>query len=199
MARRRRLRRAFFARDPLALAPALLNTVLVHDDPAVGPVGARIVEVEAYRGSRDPGSHAYHGRTPRNATMFGPPGHLYVYFTYGMHWCANVVAASPPGDAGAVLLRSGEPLLGVEAMRARRPGARTDRDLCRGPGRFAQALGLTAEHDGTDLTTGPLGLYDDGSPPPARPGRSTRIGLAGGRGDERRWRFFVPGSRFLSR
>jgi DNA-3-methyladenine glycosylase len=194
----RRLTRAFYARDPLELAPLLLNQLLVHDGPE-GRVAARIVEVEAYRGSRDPGSHAFRGETPRNAVMFGPPGRLYVYFTYGMHWCANVVALGRPGDAGAVLLRAGEPFEGVELMRTRRPAARRDRDLCSGPARLAQALAIGKAENGASLLRGPLGVYDDGVPPPRRPGRSTRIGLAPGRGDDKRWRFFVPGNEHVSR
>jgi DNA-3-methyladenine glycosylase len=194
----RRLTRAFYARPPLELAPLLLNKVLVHDSPE-GRVAARIVEVEAYRGSQDPGSHAYRGRTPRNAVMFGPPGRLYVYFTYGMHWCANVVALAPAGDAGAVLLRAGEPVEGVDLMRLRRPAARRDRDLCSGPARLAQALGIAAEENGATLLRGPLGLFDDGVPPPRRPGRSTRVGLAPGRGEDAPWRFFVPGNEHVSR
>jgi DNA-3-methyladenine glycosylase len=197
--RRTRLTRAFFARDPRALAPDLLNKLLVHRDPDEGVVAARIVEVEAYRGSLDPGSHAYRGRTARNATMFGPPGRLYVYFTYGMHWCANVVAAAPPGDAGAVLLRAGEPIDGLDVIRRRRPRARRDTDLCSGPARLAQALGLDRAHDGATLLTGPLGVFDDGVPPPRRPGRSTRIGLAAGRGDDLRLRWYVAGNPHVSR
>ncbi len=123
MTRGRALPRAFFARDARVLAPLLLGKVLEHDDPAVGLLRVRIVEVEAYAGAEDPGSHAYRGPTPRNATMFGPAGHLYVYFTYGMHWCANVVAGEP-GTASAVLLRAAAPLEGVEVLRARRPKAR---------------------------------------------------------------------------
>jgi DNA-3-methyladenine glycosylase len=194
----RRLTRAFYAHDPLELAPRLLNKVIAHDGPG-GRVSARIVEVEAYRGARDPGSHAYRGRTARNAVMFGPPGRLYVYFTYGMHWCANVVALGPPGDAGAVLLRAGEPLEGIELMRARRPAARRDRDLCSGPARLAQALALGRAEDGASLLRGPLGCFDDGVPPPRRPGRSTRVGLAAGRGEGKRWRWFVPGNEHVSR
>jgi DNA-3-methyladenine glycosylase len=200
MARRpTRLTRAFFARDPRALAPALLNKLIVHRDPAVGRIAVRIVEVEAYRGAVDPGSHAFRGRTARNAAMFGPPGRLYVYFTYGMHWCANVVAAAPPGDAGAVLLRAGEPVAGIDAIRARRPRARRDTDLCSGPARLAQALGLDRSHDGVTLLTGTLGVFDDGVPPPSRPGRSTRIGLAPGRGDDLRLRWFVAGNPHVTR
>jgi DNA-3-methyladenine glycosylase len=194
----RRLTRAFYTRDALELAPLLLNKVLVHDEPE-GRVAVRIVEVEAYRGSRDPGSHAYRGRTPRNSSMFGPPGRLYVYFTYGMHWCANVVALAPPGDAGAVLLRAGEPVEGVDAIRARRPAVRRDRDLCSGPARLTQALGIGPGDDGASLLRGGLAILDDGVAPPRRPGRSARIGLARGRGEQARWRWFVAGSEHLSR
>jgi DNA-3-methyladenine glycosylase len=194
----RRLTRAFFARDSLELAPLLLNKVLVHDEPD-GRVAARIVEVEAYRGARDPGSHAYRGRTPRNDVMFGPPGRLYVYFTYGMHWCANVVGLGPDGDASAVLLRAGEPVAGLDVMRARRGAARRERELCSGPARLAQALGLGRSDNGASLVRGPLGVYDDGVPPPGRPGRSPRVGLGAGRGDTVRWRFFVRGNEHVSR
>jgi DNA-3-methyladenine glycosylase len=194
----RRLTRAFYARPPLELAPLLLNKLIVHDS-AEGRVAARIVEVEAYRGSQDPGSHAYRGETPRTAVMFGPPGRLYVYFTYGMHWCANVVALAPAGDAGAVLLRAGEPVDGIDLMRVRRPAARRDRDLCSGPARLAQALGLARAENGATLLRGPLGLYDDGVDPPRRPGRSTRVGLAPGRGEDKPWRYFVPGNPHVSK
>ena len=156
-------------------------------------VAARIVEVEAYRGAVDPASHAYRGRTARNASMFGPPGRLYVYFVYGMHWCANVVAAAPPDDAGAVLLRAATPLDGLDAMRTRRPAARTDRELCAGPARLTSAFGLGRAHDGIDLVRGPIGIHDDGTPSPARPRRSPRVGLRAGRGDRERWRWYVPG------
>jgi DNA-3-methyladenine glycosylase len=148
------------------------------------------VEVEAYCGARDPASHAFRGRRPRNATMFGPPGHLYVYFTYGMHWCANVVCETD-GIAGAVLLRGGEPHEGIDVMWARRPKVRRERDLTSGPARLTQALGLTGDDDGTDLVTGPVRIYDDGTAPPRRPGRSTRVGLRVGEGDQDRWRWFV--------
>ena len=192
------LPRRFYARDPRELAPELLNKVLAHDEPGVGRVSARIVEVEAYAGAEDPGSHAYRGRTRRNATMFGPPGVLYVYFTYGMHWCANIVAGTEE-VAGAVLLRAGAPLEGLDVMRARRGGATGDRALCSGPARLAQALGITGAFDGADLRHGPLRLLDDGVPPPAEPGVSARIGLREGRGHEHRWRWFVPGDANVSR
>jgi DNA-3-methyladenine glycosylase len=187
-----RLTRAFYDRDPRELAPELLNKVLVSTEAGTR-VAARIVEVEAYRGSADPASHAYRGRTPRNATMFGRPGHLYLYFVYGMLWCANVVAAAPPDDAGAVLLRAATPLDGLDLMRARRPAARRDRELCAGPARLADAFGLDRAHDGVDLVRGPFAVHDDGTPPPARPVRTTRVGLRAGRGDRDRLRWFVPG------
>jgi DNA-3-methyladenine glycosylase len=200
--RGRTLARSFYRRDSRALAPALLNKVLVHEHPVDGRLAVRIVEVEAYAGSRDPASHAYRGETPRNRTMFGPPGHLYVYFTYGMHFCMNVVgeeAGSVRGDASAVLLRAGAPLVGMDAMRARRAAARRDRDLASGPGRLAEALGIARAHDGLDLTRGPVRLLDDGVAPPSRPGRSTRVGLRPGRGDTQRWRWWVPGDDNVSR
>lgn len=198
--RGRTLPRSFYDRDSRELAPLVLGKVLVHDDPVAGPVAARIVEVEAYCGSEDPGSHAYRGPTARNATMFGPPGHLYVYFTYGMHWCANVVARSAKrGDASAVLLRAGAPVLGVETMRARRAGARSDRFLCAGPARLTQALGLDGAFDGVDLVRGEVRLLDDGVAPPADPIVTTRVGLRPGRGDRSPWRWYVRDDPNVSR
>ena len=157
------------------------------------------MEVEAYRGSDDPGSHAFRGMTKRTTTMFGPPGHLYVYFTYGMHWCANVVADSPANEASAVLLRAAAPVDGIEVMRARRLKARRDRDLCAGPARLCQAFAITGDFDGTDLTRGALRIVDDGVAPPQSPGVTTRVGLAKGRGDESPWRFLVPDDPNISR
>lgn len=187
------LDRGFYARDARSLAPLLLNKVLVHHDPDVGRLAVRIVEVEAYAGAEDEGSHGFRGLTKRNAAMFGPPGHLYVYFTYGMHWCANVVAGEE-GECSGVLLRAAAPVTGIETMRARRAAARTDTDLCSGPARLTQALGLGGGHDGIDLTLtrGAVRLLDDGVPPPADPVVTTRVGLRAGRGDEHPWRFFVP-------
>ena len=167
--RPRALPRRWYARDSREVAPELLNKVLVHHEPGSSRVAVRIVEVEAYAGSEDAGSHGYRGMTPRTATMFGPPGHLYVYFTYGMHWCANVVTGDS-GTCSAVLLRAGAPLSGLEVMRGRRGAARRDRELGSGPARLAQALGLGPEHDGADVTRGILRIVDDGMPPPARPG-----------------------------
>ena len=145
--------------DPLEVAPRLLGAVLTH-----GGVSVRITEVEAYAGPRDPGSHAYRGQTARNAVMFGPPGHLYVYFVYGMHFCANLVTG-PEGDPGAVLLRAGEVVAGLDVARERRPASR-DRDLARGPARLCRVLGIDLSHNGmrpelvagepvTALSTGP--------------------------------------------
>lgn len=176
------VRRSELAGDPEEVAPWLLHKVLV-----VGQRAARIVEVEAYRGEDDPASHAYRGMTARNATMFGRAGLLYVYFTYGMHWCANVVCGAE-GSARAVLLRAGRPLAGLSAMRAARPAARSDRDLCSGPAKLCQALGVTGVLDGADLVAGRrVRLVDDGTPPPARPGRGRRVGVTAGADLLLRW------------
>ena len=190
----RPLPRRFFAVDSRDLAPLLLNKLLARRD-RVG----RIVEVEAYAGAVDPASHAFRGRTSRNATMFGPPGHLYVYFTYGMHFCANVVCGGD-GEASAVLLRGLTPVAGLEEMRvARGLAARLDRDLCSGPGKLCQALGLDRSHDGADLVTGDRGVQvlDDGTAPPDAPGVSGRVGLSVAA--DVPWRFYVPGAVGLSR
>jgi DNA-3-methyladenine glycosylase len=192
------LPRRFYRRDPREVAPELLNKLLVRGE-RVG----RIVEVEAYVGSIDAGSHAYRGPTARNATMFGPPGHMYVYFTYGMHWCANVVCGEV-GVGHAVLLRALAPVAGVESMRALRgPAVRRDRDLCNGPAKLCQAFGIDRSLDGADLVTGRPGgvvLGDDGTPPPDGPalGQSARIGLAHGKGHEHPWRWFVEGDPHVS-
>ena len=186
-----RLPRSFYRRDPRVVAPELLNKVLVHGERA-----GRIVEVEAYAGAEDPGSHAYRGRTARNATMFGRPGLLYVYRSYGIHWCANAVCGDEE-EGVAVLLRALAPLSGLDEMRAARGGV-PDRDLCRGPGRLCQALGLTRAHDGADLVTADRGPFvgDDGTPPPAEPAVTRRVGLTAGA--EHPWRWFVPGERHVS-
>jgi DNA-3-methyladenine glycosylase len=192
--RPRPLPRAFYDRDVHLVAADLLGKVLVGPDGASG----RIVEVEAYAGPDDPGSHGYRGETPRTRVMFGPPGHLYVYFSYGMHWCANVVCG-PSGTCAAVLLRALAPLDGLPLMRARRPSARRDRDLCSGPAKLCQALGIDKAHDGADVVRGDRGvvLLDDGTPPPREPVRTTRIGLSAGA--DLPWRLFVPGDPNVSR
>ena len=174
------------------MAPALLGKVLV-----AGARSGRIVEVEAYCGDLDPAAHSYRNRSARNEVMFGPAGHLYVYFTYGMHWCANAVCGEI--DEGvAVLLRALAPLTGLDAMRRTRGGV-DDRDLCRGPARLCQALGLDRGHDGADLVTGGGGVWigDDGVRSPADPVVTTRVGLS--RNADAPWRWYVSGSRFVSR
>ena len=191
----RPLPRRFYARDAVSVARAILGRLLVHDTPA-GRISGVVVEAEAYRGSRDPASHAYRGRTPRNATMFGRPGHAYVYFTYGMHHCLNLVTGRE-GTAAAVLVRALEPVDGVALMRARRGGPAGDARLARGPGNVARCLGLTREHDGLDLTHGPLWLSDA---PARRHGRriasGPRVGIRVGL--EHRWRFFLGGHPCVS-
>jgi DNA-3-methyladenine glycosylase len=192
----RTLPRSFYARDPRMVAPELLGKLLVHDGPG-GRRSGRIVEVEAYCGGEDSGSHAYRGLTARNRTMFGPPGHLYVYFTYGMHWCANAVCGDD-GEGVAVLLRALAPVEGVEAMRAARPRTRRDRDLTSGPAKLCQALGLDRAYDGADLVTADRGVRvaDDGVAPPAHPVQTTRIGLSAGQ--DHPWRWCVPGDPHVS-
>jgi DNA-3-methyladenine glycosylase len=189
----RPLPRAFFDRDAPTVAPQLLNKILAAADGRAG----RIVEVEAYAGAIDPAAHTYRGKTPRNATMFGPPGHMYVYFTYGMHWCCNCVCG-PEGDGSGVLIRALEPLHGIERMRTARRAALRDRDLCRGPARLTQALGINGAQDGIDLVLARHGfaIVDDGTPPPADVAGGPRIGIRVG--TELPWRWRVPGSPYVS-
>jgi DNA-3-methyladenine glycosylase len=191
------LERDFYRRDPRAVAPELLGKLLVRTDDSGLVRAGRIVEVEAYCGGEDPGSHAYRGETARNRTMFGPPGGLYVYFTYGMHWCSNVVCGES-GVGVAVLLRALAPVAGVSEMWPARPAARRERDLCSGPAKLCQALGLDRAFDGADLVTGDRGVVvaDDGTPPPAEPVQTTRIGLSAGA--EHPWRWYVPGDPNVS-
>lgn len=191
------LPREFFARSPLVVAEALLNKVLVVSDEPDQTVAGRIVETEAYAGADDPGSHGYRGVTPRTEIMFGAPGHLYVYFTYGMHWCANAVA-DDDGACAAVLIRAVEPLVGHELITARRPKARRVVDTTNGPAKLCSALGIDGADLGLDLTepSARVRIIDDGTPSPADPGVSTRIGLS--RGAELPWRRFVAGNAWLS-
>jgi DNA-3-methyladenine glycosylase len=183
--------RSFLARDSVTVAPELLNKVLT-----VGPCSGRIVEVEAYR-EDDPASHTYRGRTARNAVMFGPAGHLYVYFTYGMHFCANVVTGAD-GEGSAVLLRALAPLSGVEIMHRRRGRPRRLIDVANGPAKLCQALGIDRSFDGCEVIdpSSPATLSDDGTPPP-RPGVSRRVGITVA--VDVPWRFFVPGDPHVSR
>ncbi len=182
--------------DVVAAAVRLLGCTVEADTPD-GTVAVRLVEVEAYRGADDPASHSFRGRTPRNEVMFGPPGHLYVYFVYGMHFCANV-SCLPDGRAGAVLLRAGEVVSDPAVARVRRPTARRDHDLARGPARLASLLGLTREHNGVDVT-------DAASPVRLRPGEPVaasrvrtgpRVGVATAR--DVPWRFWIDGSPAVS-
>jgi DNA-3-methyladenine glycosylase len=188
--------RDFFAASALDVAPRLLGARLTHET-AHGAVTLRITEVEAYVGDGvDPGSHAFRGQTRRNAAMYGPPGHLYAYFTYGMHVCANVVC-SPAGEASAVLLRAGEVVEGVEIARERRGLAVAERDLARGPARLVVALGIGLDDDGADLLDPPfsLRLPEDQGPSATVP----RTGVSGAGGsDGFPWRFWVPGDPTVS-
>jgi DNA-3-methyladenine glycosylase len=181
------LGRDFFARSVHEVAPDLIGVTLLFDG-----VGGPIVEVEAYD-QEDPASHAYRGRTPRNAVMFGPPGFAYVYRSYGIHWCLNFVCA-PEGRAEAVLVRALEPVRGLEEMRARR-GALADRALCSGPGKLCQALGIAGDDDGLALDEPPFALLEREQDPEIVTG--ARIGLT--RAVERPWRYGLAGSPFLSR
>ena len=184
--------------DSTVVAPRLLNALVSVSDTDGSVRVGRIVEVEAYRGERDPASHAYRGPTARNATMFGPPGLLYVYRSYGINWCANVVAGVD-GVAEAVLIRAVEPVAGLERMRGDRPGIARDVDLANGPGKLCAALAITGADDGVDLCgrRSRIRLVRDDVGPPARPVRTTRVGIT--RGVEHRWRFLVPGHPGVSR
>ena len=161
----------------------------------------RLVEVEAYRGDIDPGSHGYRGVTPRTEVMFGPPGRLYVYFTYGMHYCANVVCGSP-GVCEAVLLRAGEPIEGIDAIRSRRQGI-PDRLLAAGPARLAVALGIGKDDNGASLLRGgEFWLAEDDETGAWRSkeiAETVRIGLGPGKGDDLPWRYVIPGNPYASR
>jgi len=216
------LPREFFDRPSTEVAPDLLGCVLWYSSPA-GLVAARLVEVEAYRGSIDPASHAFRGKTSRNAVMFGPPGHVYVYFSYGMHYCANLVCEQP-GAGEAVLIRAGAVVGGAGLARRRRYGLpdadadgdaaaparngksarQRDRDLARGPGRFCQALGIDRSLDGADVCAlgGPLGISPASAFDQADPVASAaicagpRVGIS--RAADRPWRFWLAGDAHVS-
>ncbi len=213
-----RLPREFFARPATDVAPDLLGCVLWHASPA-GLVAARLVEVEAYRGAIDPASHSFRGQTARNAVMFGPPGHAYVYFSYGMHYCVNLVC-QPAGLAEAVLIRAGAVVDGTDlawrrrygladadgstAVGAGRNGGQRQRDLARGPGRLCQALGIDRSADGADACApgGPIGI----SPPEAfdraevAGAAAIRVGPRVGisRAADRPWRFWLADDGHVS-
>jgi DNA-3-methyladenine glycosylase len=195
----RQLTREFFERPVLQVAPDLLGRVVVHDSP-LGSVAVRLTEVEAYAGPRDPGSHAFRGRTPRNGVMFGPGGFVYVYFSYGMHWCMNLVCGAA-GDPSAVLLRAGEVITGLELAQLRRTTARLPRDLARGPARLTSALGVDKVYDGVDATArgSALRVLAGAGPRPVRRSivRGPRVGVAGD-GAARPWRFWIDGDPTVS-
>jgi DNA-3-methyladenine glycosylase len=197
----KRLPLTFYRRDAVSVARDLIGCIFVHDD-IEGRTSIRIVEDEAYRGVLDPGSHGYRGLTQRTEVMYGSPGRLYVYFTYGMHWCANVVCA-PKGQCEAVLLRAGEPIEGVDLMRARRPAITKDTGLAAGPARLTQAMGIGKQHNGaTLLRGGRFFIAVDENSEAYRAGeiaQTVRVGLGAGKGEEIPWRFVVPGNRFASR
>lgn len=179
------------SRPATEVAPLLLGAVLHGRDAAV-----RLTEVEAYLGGGDPGSHAYRGRTRRNATMFGPPGHLYVYFTYGMHVCANVVCGAE-GEPTGVLLRAGEIVAGADAARARRVTSKADADLARGPARLTVALGITLADDGSRL--GERFRLELPPHPVSTVATGPRTGVSGpGGSDDYPWRFWIPGDPTVS-
>ena len=181
------IRRAFFDRSVHEVAADLIGVTFLVDG-----VGGRIVETEAYD-HEDPAAHGFRGRTERTASMFGPPGHAYVYRSYGVHWCVNFVCEGE-GVASAVLIRALEPTHGLEKMRRRR-GVDNERLLCAGPGRLCQALGITRELDGRPLDRKPFRLEERAEEPELV--RGPRIGIT--RATERPWRYGLAGSRFLSR
>ncbi len=186
--------RAFFDRPVLEVATGLLGRVLSRTTDE-GTVAVRLTEVEAYAGELDPASHCYRGMTARNAVMFGEPGHAYVYFTYGMHFCVNLVCG-PDGTASAVLLRAGEIVEGAELARARRNGSPV-RDLARGPARLCQALGIARELNGADVCVPGELMIHEGAPVPAplvRSGPRTGVSSA----HDTPWRFWVEGDPSVS-
>jgi DNA-3-methyladenine glycosylase len=197
-----RLARTFFNRPATEVAPDLLGCVLWHDSPA-GPVAVRLVEVEAYEGPDDPASHAFRGQTARNAVMFGPPGHLYVYFTYGMHFCANVVC-QPAGRAEAVLIRAGQVIEGLELAGRRRAGGNgrviSALNLARGPARLCQALDIDRAMDGADVcgAGSPLGIGPAASQAAGTRAISTgpRVGVS--QAADRPWRYWLTGDGHVS-
>jgi DNA-3-methyladenine glycosylase len=183
----KRLTRAFFGRSVLEVAPDLIGAKLLFDG-----VGGRIVELEAYHHT-DPAAHSFRGETARNAIMFGPPGYVYVYRSYGIHWCLNFVCEAA-GSASAVLIRAVEPTDGLNAMRRRR-GLADERLLCSGPGRLCEALGITRAHNGLALDKPPFALFARTEPVEVVVG--PRIGIT--KAVEKPWRYGLKGSRFLSK
>lgn len=192
------LPRNFFDRPVLEVAPDLLGRTLVRRT-AEGTIELRLTEVEAYAGDIDPGSHAFRGRTARNDVMFGPPGHAYVYFTYGMWHCLNLVCG-PVGRASGVLLRAGEILSGAEQVRKRRLSARNDKELAKGPARLATGLAVDRALNGTDVCSGhdaPLSILT-GTPPPSDLVRNGPRTGVGGDGAPHPWRYWIDGDPTVS-
>ena len=179
------------ARSAVAVAPDLIGATIETDDGVI----VRIVEVEAYGGADDPASHAYRGPTDRNTAMFGPPGHWYVYFTYGMHWCMNLVTG-PEGEPSAVLIRAAEPVAGIDAIRIRRPKIGRAVDLTAGPARLTEALGVDRALNGTDATSGRVRLVPRVGPAPAIV-CGPRVGIRVAQ--DRPWRFAAAGNPYVSR
>jgi DNA-3-methyladenine glycosylase len=184
------LPRGFYERDPVDVARELLGKVLVNGDTA-----GVIVETEAYPGGDDLASHSAAGITDRTRVIFGPPGHAYVYLSYGMHDCMNIVAERA-GTPGCVLIRALEPIEGLDAMRARRPKARMDRDLTSGPGKLTRALGITRKHTGADMTRGDLIVKSRPAVPPFEITVTPRIGIT--KCAELPLRFYIRGNKFVS-
>lgn len=185
------LKRAFYERDTVQVSRELLGKVLVH-----GETAGRIVETEAYLGGDDLASHSARGVTDRTRVIFGPPGHAYVYFIYGMYECLNLVA-EPAGKAGCVLIRALEPLYGIDVMRLRRPAARKVEDLASGPGKLTLAMGVTRAQNGVDVTRGEFVVREPGAESPIEIVVTPRIGIT----ECADWplRFLIRGNRFVSR
>ncbi|MBI3841255.1 MAG: DNA-3-methyladenine glycosylase [Thaumarchaeota archaeon] len=188
-----RLRRSFFSTDSPSVARELIGKRVVR---VLGgeKLAGLIVEAEAYRGADDPASHAFRGKTQRTSVMFGEPGHAYVYFTYGNHWCLNLTA-EPEGVPAAVLVRALEPQEGLKVMMKNR-GVDKVLDVASGPGKLTRALGIGGEFNGEDLVTSKRLFLEDGKDP-KRIGRSSRVGIRVGL--EKQWRFFAEGSPYVSR
>jgi DNA-3-methyladenine glycosylase len=185
------LKRTFYLHPTVEVARALLGKIIVH-----GETSGRIVETEAYLGEGDLAAHAASGRTARNRVIFGPAGHAYVYFIYGMYDCLNIVA-EPEGRAGCVLIRALEPMDGIATMRERRPAARRLEDLANGPGKLTRALGITLRQNGCDVTRGPIIVGTAGKEESFEIGVSPRIGIT--KSADLPLRFFVKGNPFVSR
>ena len=185
------LPRSFYNRPTVEVARDLLGKILVH-----GRTAGRIIETEAYLGSQDEASHAFRGPTPRNRVMFGPPGHAYVYFIYGMYECLNFVC-EPAGQAGCVLIRALEPIAGIATMRRRRPSAKRPEDLANGPGKLTLAMGITRKLNGADLTASALQVRRPPNEPAIEVLTTPRIGIT----HCADWplRFVIAGNRFVSR